>query len=188
MTAATGPSSRLASLAPPCVPREADALCPHPATVLSIRPEAPNVATFSLEFQDPQRQSQYHVNPGQFNMIYVPGVGEVPISVSRGPEEGTGIGHTIRFTGRVTNVIGKLVPGAVVGLRGPYGRGWPIERSRGRDILLVTGGLGLAPMRPVVKALLADRGQYGRLILLHGGASRSIYSSTRSIPNGNAWG
>ena len=61
-------------------------------------------------------------------MIYVPGVGEVPISVSRGPEEGPGIGHTIRFTGRVTDVIGKLVPGAVVGLRGPYGRGWPIEQ------------------------------------------------------------
>ncbi len=147
---------------------EANALWPHPATVLSIRTEAPDVATFSLRFQDPERQRHYLVQPGQFNMIYVRGVGEVPISVSSGPEEGTGIGHTIRFTGRVTNVIGKLLPGAVVGLRGPYGRGWPIARARGRDILLVTGGLGLAPMRPVVRALLADRGRYGRLILLHG--------------------
>ena len=101
-------------------------------------------------------------------MIYVPGVGEVPISVSHLTEEGPGIGHTIRFTGRVTDAIGKLAAGAVVGLRGPYGRGWPIEQARGRDVLLVTGGLGLAPMRPVVRALLADRGQYGRVILLHG--------------------
>ena len=61
-------------------------------------------------------------------------------------------------------MIGKLGPGAVVGLRGPYGRGWPIEQARGRDVLLVAGGLGLAPMRPVVKALLADRDQFGRLI------------------------
>ena len=136
--------------------------------VLSIKTEAPSVATFSLEFQDQERQSRYQVQPGQFNMIYVPGVGEVPISVSSMPRGRPGIGHTIRFTGRVTNVIGKLVPGAVVGLRGPYGRGWPIEQARGRDILLVTGGLGLAPMRPVVRAFLADRGRYGRLMLLHG--------------------
>ena len=61
-------------------------------------------------------------------MIYMPGIGEVPISVSQGTDEGPGIGHTIRFTGRVTNAIGKMGPGAVVGLRGPYGRGWPIEQ------------------------------------------------------------
>ncbi len=65
-------------------------------------------------------------------------------------------------------MIGKLPAGAIVGLRGPYGRGWPIERLRGRDILMVTGGLGLAPMRPLIRALLADRGRYGRLTLLHG--------------------
>jgi NAD(P)H-flavin reductase len=151
-----------------CTPAVADSLCPHPALVLSVRSEAPRVATFSLAFGDQEHQNRYQVKPGQFNMIYVPGVGEVPISVSHVPEEGLGIGHTIRFTGRVTDVIGKLGPGAVVGLRGPYGRGWPIEQARGRDVLLVTGGLGLAPMRPVVRALIADRGQYGRVILLHG--------------------
>ena len=94
----------------------------------------PGVATFSIEFQDQSRQEQYRVQPGQFNMIYVPGVGEVPISVSDAPREGPGIGHTIRFVGRVTHVIEKLGPGAVVGLRGPYGRGWPMEAARGRDV------------------------------------------------------
>jgi NAD(P)H-flavin reductase len=157
-----------ASVAPACIPADTDSLCPHPAVVLSVRSEAPRVATFSLAFQDQDRQSHYQVKPGQFNMIYVPGVGEVPISVSHVPEEGPGIGHTIRFTGRVTDVIGEFGPGAVVGLRGPYGRGWPIEQARDRDVLLVTGGLGLAPMRPVVRALRANRGQYGRVTLLHG--------------------
>jgi NAD(P)H-flavin reductase len=101
-------------------------------------------------------------------MIYVPGVGEVPISVSGAPEEVPGIGHTIRFVGRVTRAIGNLGPGAVLGMRGPYGRGWPMEQARGRDVVLVAGGLGLAPLRLVVKALLADRAQFGRLTLVYG--------------------
>ena len=128
LTPSTGPITQAGSNATAGVPAAADALCPHPANVLSVRPEAPHVATFSIAFQDAERQSGFHIQPGQFNMIYVPGVGEVPISVSHLTGEGPGIGHTIRFTGRVTNAIGKLTAGAVVGLRGPYGRGWPIEQ------------------------------------------------------------
>jgi len=157
-----------ASMTEASIPANADSLCPQPAIVLSVRSEVPRVATFSIAFEDQERQRRYHVKPGQFNMIYVQGVGEVPISVSRVVEEGPGIGHTIRFTGRVTDAIAKLGPGAVVGLRGPYGRGWPVEEARGRDVLLVTGGLGLAPMRPVVRALIANRSEYGRVVLLHG--------------------
>ncbi len=126
------------------------------------------MSTFAIEFQDHQRQTQFDIQPGQFNMIYLPGIGEVPISVSARPGEGPGISHTIRFVGRVTQAIGNLGPGAVVGLRGPYGRGWPMEAARGRDVLLVAGGLGLAPLRPVVKSLLVNRDQYGRLSLLYG--------------------
>ena len=167
-TSTTGPIDRTGSIAAAGVPAEIDALYPHPANVVSVRTEAPNVAMFSIAFQDQERQCRYRVQPGQFNMIYVPGIGEVPISVSHGIEEGPGIGHTIRFTGRVTDAIAKLAAGAVVGLRGPYGRGWPMEKLHGRDVLLVTGGLGLAPMRPVVRALLAQRASFGRVILLHG--------------------
>jgi NAD(P)H-flavin reductase len=168
MTPANRSPASPAAVTLACTPTDADSLCPHPAIVLSVKSEAPRLATFSFAFQDQERQRRYQVKPGQFNMIYMPGVGEVPVSVSHDPEEGPGIGHTIRFTGRVTDVIGQLGPGAVVGLRGPYGRGWPMEQARGRDVLLVTGGLGLAPLRLVVRALLADRGQYGRLVLLHG--------------------
>ena len=147
------------------------------------------MATFSLEFQDQERQSRYQVQPGQFNMIYVPGVGEVPISVSqRVRRKGRASATRSASPGRVTDVIGKLGPGAVVGLRGPYGRGWPIEQARGRDVLLVTGGLGLAPMRPVVRALLADRDQYGRLILLHGARQPADLLYASEYPSGNAWG
>jgi NAD(P)H-flavin reductase len=162
----TGPDQAAAAAAP-ASSRE-DPLCPHPALLRSVEPEAPEVATFRLEFQDQERQERYRNQPGQFNMIYVPGVGEVPISVSGAPGDRPGIGHTIRFVGRVTDVIGKMAPGAVLGLRGPYGRGWPMEKARGRDVLVVAGGLGLAPVRPAVKALLADRGQFGRITLLYG--------------------
>ena len=154
--------------APARLSAQDDPLCPHPAIVRSVEPETPGVATLRIEFQDRSRQEQYCVQPGQFNMIYVPGVGEVPISVSDAPLEGPGIGHTIRFVGRVTRVIGGLGPGAVLGMRGPYGRGWPMEQARGRDVVLVAGGLGLAPLRLVVKALLAERNQFGRLTLVYG--------------------
>ncbi|MGP0066462.1 MAG: FAD/NAD(P)-binding protein [Isosphaeraceae bacterium] len=166
----------------PSVTQE-DPLCPHPAVVRAVRSEIPAVATYSIEFQDRHRQEGYRIQPGQFNMIYVPGVGEVPISVSGTPEEGPGIGHTIRFVGRVTQVIGKLGPGSVVGMRGPYGRGWPIELARGRDVLLVAGGLGLAPLRPAIKALLADPDRYGRITLLYGARHPADLLYTSEYPD-----
>jgi NAD(P)H-flavin reductase len=159
-----------------------DPLWPHPAVLKSVEPDTPGVATFRLEFQDRERQERYRLQPGQFNMIYVAGVGEVPISVSSTSDEGPGIGHTIRFVGRVTNVIGKLQPGAVLGLRGPYGRGWPIEQAVGRDVLLVAGGLGLAPLRLVVRALLADRHRFGRLTLLYGARQPADLLYTAEYP------
>ncbi len=79
-----------------------------------------------------------------------------------------GLRHTIRFVGRVTDALGAMKPGAVLGLRGPYGSPWPIDSSAGRDVVLVAGGLGMAPLRPAVKALLAARDRFGRLTLIYG--------------------
>jgi NAD(P)H-flavin reductase len=141
------------------------------------------VATFRIEFQDRRRQETYRIRPGQFNMLYLPGVGEVPISVSVTPDEGPGIGHTIRFVGRVTHAIAVLRPGALIGLRGPYGRGWPLEQLTGREVLLVAGGLGLAPLRPLVLALLAERIRYGRLILLYGARQPADLLYQREYPD-----
>lgn len=147
---------------------EDDPYYPHPARIDSIHPESPGVATLRIEVQDRPRRETYRILPGQFNMLYLPCVGEVPVSVSGIPREGECISHTIRFVGRVTRAIESLRPGAVIGLRGPYGRGWPLEHALGRDVLLVAGGLGLAPIRPAIEALLAERTRYGRLILLYG--------------------
>ena len=154
-------------MTPPVSPQD-DPLCPFPAVVRSIEPEAPGVRTFRVEFADQERQARYRVEPGQFNMLYLPGIGEVPISVSGGPDEGSAIGHTIRFVGRVTRAMEALRPGSMIGIRGPYGSSWPLGQARGRDVVLVAGGLGMAPLRLAVKTLLAERAQYGRLVLLYG--------------------
>lgn len=152
-----------------CSPRGMiDPYCPHPAIVRSIAPEVPGVATYRVEFASEALRDAYRFEPGQFNMVYLPGVGEVAISISGGPDEGSGIAHTIRTVGRVTAALESVRPGQAIGVRGPYGRGWPVGAARGRDVVLVAGGLGLAPLRPALTTLLANREHYGRLILVYG--------------------
>lgn len=160
--------STVAQPLPPHVPAANDPYCPHPAVVTAVEPESPGVATFSLEFIDPKLQAEFRYSPGQFNMIGRPGVGEVPISISGTPADGPALRHTIRFVGRVTDTLRELQPGALVLVRGPYGSHWPVERAEGRDVVFMAGGLGLAPLRPAVRALLADRSRYGRLTLIYG--------------------
>jgi NAD(P)H-flavin reductase len=106
--------------------------------------------------------------PGQFNMLYVFGVGEVPISMSGDAADTGALVHTIRAVGSVTNALAKLRPGDMVGMRGPYGSSWPLEQARGHDVVIVSGGIGLAPLRPAIYHLLRNRNDYGRVVLLHG--------------------
>ena len=106
--------------------------------------------------------------PGQFNMLYLYGVGEVPISIVPDGDSSTSFDHTIRMVGRVTNGLGNLQPGSRVGIRGPFGRGWPLDAAKGHDLLLVTGGLGNAPLVGVMQHLVKKRDDYGRIDLLHG--------------------
>jgi NAD(P)H-flavin reductase len=119
--------------------------------------------TVSLDIED---TSTSGCAPGQFNMLCAFGKGEVPISVSA-VREGR-ITHTVRSVGLVTEALTAMPPGSVLGMRGPFGRGWPIAELRGKDVVVVAGGLGLAPLRPAVHALLANRAEYGRLVLLYG--------------------
>lgn len=109
--------------------------------------------------------------PGQFAMLYTFGVGEVPISISGDPARPDVVVHTVRAVGAVTRALCGLRPGAVVGVRGPFGRPWPVSEAEGSDIVLVAGGLGLAPLRPVVHHILAQRERYGRVSLLYGARS-----------------
>jgi NAD(P)H-flavin reductase len=110
----------------------------------------------------------YRWIPGQFNMIYVPGLGEAAISISGDPQERGLIRHTIRIVGSVTRAIDGLGVGGTVGLRGPFGRGWPLDELTGGDVVLVGGGIGLAPLRPVIYWMLKNRERFRRVILLYG--------------------
>jgi NAD(P)H-flavin reductase len=106
--------------------------------------------------------------PGQFNMLYVFGVGEIPISISGRPDRPELLVHTIRAVGATTRALQKLKRGDQVGVRGPFGTPWPVDQAHGQDVVLVAGGIGLAPIRPALYHILRHRALYGRVVLLYG--------------------
>ncbi|MDD4052211.1 MAG: FAD/NAD(P)-binding protein [candidate division Zixibacteria bacterium] len=124
--------------------------------------------TFSLELEAKDGRGDFSFGPGQFNMVYVYGVGEVPISISSDPTRTKTLVHTTRAVGTVTIPFTKLSPGAIVGIRGPYGTSWPVEKAEGNDLLIVAGGIGLAPIRPVFYHIMANRAKFNRVVLLYG--------------------
>ena len=139
--------------------------------IAGIDEEIPGVATYHLEFVDLAVGRSYQCQPGQFNMLYLPGIGESAISVS-GPASAQGRWpHTVRVAGNVTGALSKLGRDGQLGLRGPFGSGWPMEECAGRDVVLVAGGIGLAPVRPVIEAILAQPQLHGQLTLLCGARS-----------------
>jgi NAD(P)H-flavin reductase len=125
--------------------------------------ELADVFTWTFDVPD-----GFAFQPGQFNMIYVHGVGEVPISISGDSATPERLIHTIRAVGTVTRVMERLGEGDVMGVRGPYGSAWPIDEVKGHDVLVIAGGLGLAPLRPVILRLLRNRADYGRVTILYG--------------------
>ncbi len=124
--------------------------------------------TFTLELAARNPQQQFSFAPGQFNMLYVYGVGEVPISISGDPAQPERLIHTTRAVGTVTQAMSRLRAGDLLGVRGPYGTAWPIEEAKGQDVLLIAGGIGLAPLRPALYTILSRRAEYGKVILLYG--------------------
>jgi NAD(P)H-flavin reductase len=140
----------------------------HPARIVNIRPEAPGVSTYELEFEDSQIASNYRFSPGQFNMLYLPGFGESAISVSSNPFQHNRLAHTVRVAGNVTQALARRAVGAQIGVRGPFGSSWPVNECRGKDIVIACGGIGLAPLRPAIYYILNNRNDFGRVILLYG--------------------
>lgn len=141
---------------------------PQPARILERRREAETIFTLRLRFENPDLRDRYRFAPGQFNMVYLHGVGEVPISIVSDPELEGVFDHTIRRVGRVTEGLAALGPGEVVGIRGPYGRGWPLAQAEGRDVLVITGGLGCAPVVSVIHYVLRRRRRFGKLTIIQG--------------------
>ena len=127
--------------------------------------ETPTAKTLTIKLLD----SEVEAAPGQFNMLYVFGIGEIPVSFSNLHDRRDLVEHTIRFVGAVTRAVKKSIRvGSAVGIRGPYGTGWPIKEAKGMDILVIGGGIGFAPLRPVVKHLMKHRGSFGRVNILYG--------------------
>jgi len=124
--------------------------------------------TFTLDLVPVNDDNRFHFKAGQFNMLYMYGIGEVPISISGDPFDDSRIIQTIRAYGAVTSRMRMLKKGDILGVRGPFGNPWPIEDLQGRDILLVAGGIGIAPLRPVLFHILANREKYGKIMLMYG--------------------
>jgi NAD(P)H-flavin reductase len=136
---------------------------PVPVRVTRVRREMAGVTTLELT-----PASAFGFVPGQFNMLYMFGLGEVAISISGDPAEENRVVHTVRAVGAVSQAITRLGRNDVIGMRGPYGSYWPVLDSEGSDVVIVAGGLGLAPLRPVIYHVLAHRERYGRVVVLYG--------------------
>lgn len=163
----------------PAMPTDVDAATPTTArrspAVGPMVPTRYRVATRRQETADtftidlvPIDEPIEEPEPGQFTMLYAFGVGEVPISVSGCPRRDGALRHTIRAVGATTRALCRLEPGSVVGVRGPFGVGWGVPAATGADVLIIGGGIGLAPLRPVIRDVLAGREQFGRVAVLIG--------------------
>jgi NAD(P)H-flavin reductase len=141
-------------------------MTPIPYRVLRTASETAD--TFTLELSPASGDAPLTFAAGQFNMLYAFGVGEVPISISGNPTKPAPLVHTTRAVGMVTEAMRKLKKGDLLGVRGPFGSAWPVEKARGNDVLIVAGGIGLAPLRPALYEVLANREAYGRICLLYG--------------------
>jgi NAD(P)H-flavin reductase len=139
----------------------ASAFVPQVARVQGARRETADTWTLEVAAADSFR-------PGQFNMLYAFGVGEVPISISGSAARGGALLHTVRAAGAVSQALTRLKRGDAVGVRGPFGSGWPVADAEGGDVIVAAGGLGLAPLRPALRALLEHRERYARVVLLYG--------------------
>jgi NAD(P)H-flavin reductase len=143
-------------------------MVPRPHRVRGRWRENLDTVTISLE---PLEDDEVAHRPGQFNMLYQFGVGEVPISVSSHHRHGRPMLHTIRAVGAVSTALCRAQRGDIVGVRGPFGTGWGVEDSEGADLVMVAGGIGLAPLRSALRYALARRRRFGRVVLLVGARS-----------------
>jgi NAD(P)H-flavin reductase len=139
-----------------------------PWRVTANRRESHDTVTLELEPPEP-----FGFQPGQFSMLRMPGIGEVPISISGDPSRAGPVLHTIRDVGAVTHALCTARPGDEIGVRGPYGTSWPVQAAEGGDVVIVAGGIGLPPLRPAIYHVLAHRESFGRLILLYGARTPS---------------
>ena len=145
-----------------------DPFVPQVYSVDGVRRELSDTVTLELT---PVAGPRPSFRPGQFNMLYVFGVGEVAISMSGDPAHEAAFVHTVRDVGAISGAIARLQAGGTIGVRGPFGTSWPVgaaEGAEGADVVIVAGGLGIAPLRPAIYEIMAHRKRYGRVAILFG--------------------
>jgi NAD(P)H-flavin reductase len=136
------------------------------ARLVDVQPETADTSTYLFDLDS---EPEFLFTPGQFNMMGLPGLEEAPISMSSLAAPGNNLfAHTIRHVGNVTRHISRLKPGERLLIRGPFGRGWPVEDLKGEDVLVVAGGIGLAPLRPLLLYCLQNRERVGRFVFIYG--------------------
>lgn len=143
-----------------------NSMFPTPFRIQRMKKETHD--TFTVELEPMNGTGEFSFAAGQFNMLYVFGVGEAPISISGDPAIPKILKHTTRAVGTVTKAMQKLKRGEVLGVRGPFGSRWPLEEAMGKDIIIMSGGIGLAPLRPAMYQLISNREKYGKIVLLYG--------------------
>ena len=141
-------------------------MMPDPFVVQTVKRETYD--TYTITMTRPDGPTNFGFAPGQFNMLYAFGAGEVPISISGDPACPETLIHTVRDVGNVTHSICRLKKGDALGVRGPFGAPWPVAQVAGSDVLIIAGGLGLAPLRPALYEILNHRGEYGNVEVIYG--------------------
>jgi len=144
---------------------------PRSVRILNIKREILDTATYELAFDDDEFRQTYSFRAGQFNMLYLPGFGESAISISSDPQQAGSLSHTVRIAGNVTQALARRAVGDQIFLRGPFGSAWPLRQVVDRDVVIACGGIGLAPLRPLIYHIINNRGDYGTVCLLYGARS-----------------
>jgi len=137
---------------------------PVKATIEKIKDQTSDTKTYTLRVDG----GRFDFLPGQFNMVSILGYGEAPISISSCPCDNETIDHTIRAVGSITKYLEAFKPGDTIGIRGPYGSSWPVDEARGKNVLIVAGGIGLAPLRPFYTQMFRERSSFGKIQILYG--------------------
>lgn len=147
---------------------ETNPFTPEPARIVRTYNLTADVKFFQVRIVDMEKALSFNYRPGQFAMISVLGTGEAPFSISSTPSRPGLLEFCIRKAGTVTNALFRLKENSLIGLRGPYGNGFPVEEMKGKDIIIVVGGLGAAPLRSVLLYCLDNRDQFGKVTVLYG--------------------